>query len=103
MANNEKASCPESVPRNSWVDRDKNQSDRRPLTRGGIQGKGSVYRGDPSRVTLAALAALTALDCAIEAAAEAHVVDEVAVDREENEVQVENEADTHKAEEHHMG
>lgn len=100
MANNEKASCPGSVLRNSWVDLDRNQSDRRPLTRGDIQGKGNGYRGDPSR---AALAALAALDCAIEAAGEAHVVDEVAVDREENEAQVESGVGIRKAEEHHRG
>lgn len=100
-ANNEEASCQGSAPRNSWVDRDRNLPDRRPSARGDTQGKGSGHREDPSRVALGALgalAALTALDCAAEAAGEAHVVDEVGVDREENETQVEIEEGIHRAE-----
>lgn len=97
MANNEEASCPgsASAPRNSWVDRDRNLPGCRPSTRENTQGKGSGHREDPSRVALEALAAL---DCAAEAAGEAHVVDEVGVDREENETQVEIEAGIHRAE-----
>lgn len=112
MANNEEASCPGSVPRNSWVDLDRNRSGRRPSTRGDIQGKGSGDREGPSRGALAlgvalavALAAALdcALDCAFEAAGEAHVVDVVGIDRKENETQVGIEVGIHKAEEHRRG
>jgi hypothetical protein len=98
MANNEEASCPGSARRNSWVDRDRNLPDRRPSTRENTQGKESGHREDPSRVALEALVALAALDCAAEAAGEAHVGDEVGVDREENETQVEIEGGIHRAE-----
>lgn len=83
MANNEEASYPESVPRNSWVDLDRNRSDRRPSIRGDTPGKGSEHREDPSRVALV-VAWAAAWDCAVEAAAEAYAVDEGGVDREEN-------------------
>lgn len=100
MANNEEASCPGSVPRNSWVDLDRNQSDRRPSIRGDIRGKGSVHRVDPSRAALA-VALEVALDCAVEAAGEAHAVDEGGVGRAENPVGIE--VDIHRAEGHRRG
>jgi hypothetical protein len=100
VANNEEASCPGSVPRNSWVDLDRNQSDRRPSIRADIQGKGSEHREDPSRAALA-VALAVALDCAAEAAGEAHVVDEGGVDREENPVGIE--VGIHRAEGHRRG
>lgn len=96
MANNEEASCPGSVPRNSWVDLDRNQSDRRPSIRGDIRGKGSVHREGSSRAALA-----VALDCAVEAAGEAHAVDEGGVDRAENPVGIE--VGIHRAEGHRRG
>lgn len=96
VANNEEASCLGWVPRNSWVDLDRNQTDRRPSIRGDIQGKGS----DPSRAALA-VALAAALDCAVEAAVEAHAVDEGGVDREENPVGIA--VGTHRVEGHRRG
>jgi len=93
VASNEEASCLALALQNSQGDLDKNRVGHRVSSHGDTHRRVNQGREEPSGETLA-----VALDCA--AVGEAHGVDGVELDREENESHVEIEVDIHKGERH---